>query len=213
MQYKLRAKVDGNLIDNLLFHRGMKTPEEKERFLNPDYDNHIHNPFLLKDAEKSAKRIIKAIENNEKTVIYSDYDADGIPAGVILHDFFKKIGFKNFINYIPHRHDEGFGLHNDAIEQFSKDKVDLIITLDCGIGDIEAVKLAKQLETQEIFIAGGAQIFNQGIKLADKLYLTIVKGDFEGNAFFPNYSRFNTIVSKEENQDGKYNYTFLELTP
>jgi len=142
--------MDGNFIDNLLFHRGVKTSEEKEKFLNPDYEKHIHNPFLLKDAEKSAKRIIKAIENNEKIVIYSDYDADGIPAGVILHDFFKKIGFNNFINYIPHRHDEGFGLNNDAIEQFANDKVDLIITLDCGIGDIEAVKLAKQKEIDVI---------------------------------------------------------------
>ena len=150
MQYKLREKMDGNFIDNLLFHRGVKTSEEKEKFLNPDYEKHIHNPFLLKDAEKSAKRIIKAIENNEKIVIYSDYDADGIPAGVILHDLFKKIGFKNFINYIPHRHDEGFGLNNDAIEQFANDKVDLIITLDCGIGDIEAVKLAKQKEIDVI---------------------------------------------------------------
>ena len=150
MQYKLREKMDGDFIDNLLFHRGVKTSEEKEKFLNPDYEKHIHNPFLLKDAEKSAKRIIKAIENNEKIVIYSDYDADGIPAGVILHDFFKKIGFNNFINYIPHRHDEGFGLNNDAIEQFANDKVDLIITLDCGIGDIEAVKLAKQKEIDVI---------------------------------------------------------------
>ena len=150
MQYKIREKMDGNFIDNLLFHRGVKTSEEKEKFLNPDYEKHIHNPFLLKDAEKSAKRIIKAIENNEKIVIYSDYDADGIPAGVILHDLFKKIGFKNFINYIPHRHDEGFGLNNDAIEQFANDKVDLIITLDCGIGDIEAVKLAKQKEIDVI---------------------------------------------------------------
>ena len=150
MKYQLRSKIDGNIIDNLLFYRGMKTLEEKEKFLNPDYEKHIHNPFLLKDAEKSAKRIIKAIENNEKIVIYSDYDADGIPAGVILHDLFKKIGFNNFINYIPHRHDEGFGLNNDAIEQFANDKVDLIITLDCGIGDIEAVKLAKQKEIDVI---------------------------------------------------------------
>ena len=150
MKYQLRSKIDGNIIDNLLFYRGMKTLEEKEKFLNPDYEKHIHNPFLLKDAEKSAKRIIKAIENNEKIVIYSDYDADGIPAGVILHDLFKKIGFNNFINYIPHRHDEGFGLNNDAIEQFANDKVDLIITLDCGIGDIEAVKLARQKEIDVI---------------------------------------------------------------
>ncbi len=142
--YKIREKINGDFIDHLLFYRNIKTPEAKQAFLNPNYDEHILDPFLLKDAEKSAKRIVEAIEKSEKIVIYSDYDADGIPAGVIFHDFFKRIGFKNFINYIPHRHDEGFGLNTDAIDQFVKDKVDLLITLDCGISDIEAVKLAKE---------------------------------------------------------------------
>lgn len=143
-KYEIRERVNGDLIDHLLFYRGIKTLEDKEKFLNPSYDKHIHDPFLLKDAEKSAKRIIKAIESNEKIVIYSDYDADGIPAGVIFHDFFKKIGFKNFTNYIPHRHDEGFGLNTDAVKEFVKEKVQLLITLDCGITDVEAVKLAQK---------------------------------------------------------------------
>lgn len=142
-KYEIRKKAKDSLIDHLLFYRGVKTVKDKEEFLNPDYSKHIHDPFLLKDAEKAAKRIIKAIENDEKIVIYSDYDADGIPAGVIFHDFFKKIGFKNFTNYIPHRHDEGFGLNTDAVEQFVKDGVQLLVTLDCGISDIEAVKLAQ----------------------------------------------------------------------
>ena len=144
MKYQIRERINGDLVDHLLFYRDIKTPEEKEKFINPDYEKHIHDPFLLKDAEKAAKRIIEAIENNEKVVVYSDYDADGIPAGVIFHDLFKKIGFKNFTNYIPHRHDEGFGLNTDAIEEFAKDNVDLLITLDCGISDMEAVKLASE---------------------------------------------------------------------
>jgi len=143
-KYQVREKTNGDFIDNLLFHRGIKTPEEKQEFLNPDYIKHIHDPFLLKDAEKAAKRIVQAIETNEKIVVYSDYDADGIPAGVIFHDFFKKIGFKNFTNYIPHRHDEGFGLNEDAVKEFVKEKVKLLITLDCGITDVDAVKLAKK---------------------------------------------------------------------
>jgi single-stranded-DNA-specific exonuclease len=146
-KYKIRERTNGDFIDNLLFHRGIKTAEEKDNFLNPSYDMHILDPFLLKDAEKAAKRVVTAIEHGEKIVIYSDYDADGIPAGVIFHDFFKKIGFKNFTNYIPHRHDEGFGLNTDAVEAFAKKDQDggpvsLLITLDCGISDIEAVKLA-----------------------------------------------------------------------
>lgn len=142
VKYEIREKINGDFLDNLLFYRDIKTPEKKEKFLNPDYNAHTHDPFLLKDAEKAARRIIKAIENNKKIVIYSDYDADGIPAGVIFHDFFKKIGYKNFTNYIPHRHDEGFGLNMDAIEEFAKKKTDLLITLDCGISDISAVELA-----------------------------------------------------------------------
>lgn len=141
-KYQIREKINGNLLDNLLHNRNIRTTEEREKFLNLNYEKHIHHPFLLKDAEKAAKRIIEAIENNQRIVIYSDYDADGIPAGVIYHDFFKKIGYTNFSNYIPHRHDEGFGLNTDAVNKFIEEKVDLIITLDCGISDIEAVNLA-----------------------------------------------------------------------
>lgn len=141
-KYQIRKRTNGDFIDNLLFHRGIKTAEEKNDFLNPNYDTHVLDPFLLKDAEKAAKRMVKAIDAGEKIVIYSDYDADGIPAGVIFHDFFKKIGYKNFTNYIPHRHDEGFGLNTDAVDGFIKEKIDLLITLDCGISDIDAVKLA-----------------------------------------------------------------------
>ena len=142
-QYAVRQRIDGDLLDNLLFHRGIRTPEEKQHFLSPDYEKHVHDPFLLKDAEKAAHRIIDAVQKGQKTVIYSDYDADGIPAGVMFHDFFRKIGFSNFSNYIPHRHDEGFGLNTDAVQKFIDEKVELLITLDCGISDIEAVKLAQ----------------------------------------------------------------------
>lgn len=143
-KYSVRERINGSMLDNILFYRNIKTPQEKEDFLNPNYEKHIHDPFLLKDAKKAAERIIKAIEENESIVIYSDYDADGIPAGVLFHDFFKKINFNNFINYIPHRHDEGFGLNADAVNQFIDNKVNLLITLDCGIADIEAVNLAQE---------------------------------------------------------------------
>ena len=137
----------------LLFHRGVTTSVLASDFLKPDYTKHILDPFLLKDARRAAERIIRAIENKEKIVIYGDYDADGIPAGVVFHDFFKKIGYTNFINYIPHRHDEGFGLNVDAVEQFTLADSEamaaiggpatLLVTLDCGITDIDAVKLAQ----------------------------------------------------------------------
>src|SRR3989344_4498560 len=118
-KYSVRPIKGATLIDHLLISRGIDSLEAAEKFLNPDYEKHIHDPFLMKDMEKAVGRILAVISGNEKTVIYSDYDTDGIPAGVVLHDFFKKIGFVNFSNYIPHRHDEGFGLNLEAVEQFA----------------------------------------------------------------------------------------------
>ncbi len=131
-------------LRTLLEKRGITDEQEIEKFLNPDYERDVYDPFLLKDMDIAVARILQAIEKNEKVVVYSDYDADGIPGAVVMHDFFKKIGFKNFTNYIPHRHNEGFGLHHEAIKEFAKQKVDLIITIDCGIADVsEAAKIKK----------------------------------------------------------------------
>lgn len=134
-----------DLLANMLYHRGITDAVIADRFLNPDYERDTHDPFLLKGIDRAVERILRVFDGEEKTVIYSDYDTDGIPAGVALHDFFKKAGFKNFTNYIPHRHNEGFGLNRDAIEQFAADGVKLLITIDCGIADVELVTLAQSL--------------------------------------------------------------------
>lgn len=132
------------LLKILLWNRGIKSKEEAERFLQPGYERDLNDPFLLPDMAKAVERILQAIEKKEKIVIFSDYDADGIPGAVILHDFFEKIGYRNFANYIPHRHLEGFGLNHEVIEKFKEDKISLIITVDCGIADVAEVKRAKE---------------------------------------------------------------------
>jgi len=137
-------KLYHSLVKSLLYSRGITDTDSAERFLNPNYDEHLHDPFLLKGMDKAVKRILKAIEDNEKIGIFSDYDADGIPGAVALHDFFKKIGYENFINYIPLRNEEGFGLNIDAISGLVKDGVKLIITIDCGITDIKEVDFANK---------------------------------------------------------------------
>lgn len=121
------------LLEILLKNRGILDKNSRENFLNPSYTDHIHDPFLLKDMEKSCVRIFEAIEAKEKIVIYSDYDCDGIPAAVIVSDLFNKIGYENFIVYIPDRHDEGYGLNIEAIDKFIDDQVKLVITFDLGI--------------------------------------------------------------------------------
>jgi single-stranded-DNA-specific exonuclease len=91
---------------------------------------------------RAVERILLAVQNNEHIVVYTDYDCDGIPGGVVLHDFFEAITFTNFENYIPHRHHEGYGFNPDSVEAFAKRNAKLIITVDCGIVDVEATKRA-----------------------------------------------------------------------
>ncbi len=132
-------------VQQLLFCRGIVTKEEATVFLNPSYTDHLHDPFLLNNMEEAVIRILTAITQNERIAIYSDYDCDGIPGAVVLHDFFKAIGYTNFQNYIPHRHYEGFGLNAKAVEKLQQAQVKLIITIDCGTTDFDAVIKAREL--------------------------------------------------------------------
>lgn len=133
------------LLAHLLFHRGVETRSAAETFLNPDYEKHLHDPFLMKDMDRAVERILQGMDRNEKIVVYSDYDCDGIPGGVLLHTLFTKIGYAHFTNYIPHRHDEGYGLNTVAIEKLSAAGNTLMITVDCGITDVEQVAHAQSL--------------------------------------------------------------------
>ncbi|MFA6515307.1 MAG: single-stranded-DNA-specific exonuclease RecJ [Candidatus Paceibacterota bacterium] len=130
------------LLDLLLSNRGISL-EDREKFLNPSFDEHLYDPFLMKDMERVCVRIFEATEAKEKILIYSDYDCDGIPASVIMNDFFHKINYENFSIYIPDRHDEGYGLHLDAIDKFILDEVKLLITFDLGITAVEETAKAQ----------------------------------------------------------------------
>jgi len=133
-----------DLTAALLARRGIRTKKEADAFLNPSYDNHLYDPFLMADMGKAARRLAAAIQSGEKIAIWSDYDCDGIPGGVLLHDFLKKVG-AIFENYIPHRHDEGYGMNIGGIEALAKNGVKLIVTVDSGITDIEPIARAKEL--------------------------------------------------------------------
>ena len=143
-------KEHNELVRQLLHARGIENKEAADKFLFPNYDEHFYDPFLLKDMDKVVKRILKAIKKDEKIGIFSDYDADGIPGAVVLHDFFKKIGFNNFVNYIPLRNEEGFGLNNDAITNLHSQNVKLLITIDCGITDVSQVELTNKYKIDVI---------------------------------------------------------------
>jgi single-stranded-DNA-specific exonuclease len=133
----------------LLARRGITNADEAEAFLAPSYDEHLHDPMLMVDMPKAAERLARAISNKERIAVWSDYDCDGIPGGVVLHDFLKKAG-ANFTNYIPHRHEEGYGVNIPGIESLAKDGTKLIVTVDVGIVDNEAVARANELGMEVI---------------------------------------------------------------
>jgi single-stranded-DNA-specific exonuclease len=156
MQYIVRALISETQkvplasydpwLQQLLCNRGIIDQAEAQVFLNPSYDTQLHDPFLLNDMTAAVERVLTAMGNNERIVIYSDYDCDGIPGAVVLHDFFVAAGFTNFYNYIPHRHYDGFGLSVKAITKLKEEKnPTLIITIDCGTTDSEAVEKANEL--------------------------------------------------------------------
>lgn len=127
------------LVRELLWHRGVTDAQAAREFLAPSFERHSHDPFLLPDMSVAVERILSAVQSGEKIAIWSDYDCDGIPGGALLHDFFKLIGYNNFINYIPHRHLEGYGLNRDGLTSLKNEGVSLVITVDSGITDIEPV--------------------------------------------------------------------------
>ncbi len=128
------------LVRHLLFYRGVKTKEGAEKFLNPDYEKDLYDSFAILNMDKAVERILQAVKNNEKIVIFGDYDADGVCSCAIFHDFFKKIGFDNFHIHIPDRHLDGYGLTSGAVKEFAEQKAGLIITVDCGITDYNEVE-------------------------------------------------------------------------
>ena len=133
------------LLSDLLSLRGVLSAEAARDFMAPSFEKYNHDPFQLPDMEKGVERILLAIERGEKICIWSDYDCDGIPGGALLHDFFKLIQYENFVNYIPHRHLEGYGLNEKGIEKLAEDGVHLILTVDSGITDKVPVSRANLL--------------------------------------------------------------------
>lgn len=135
------------LLASILVNRKLDESEIKD-FLNPTR-NSFHNPFLMPDMKKAVTRIIKAIQNNEKVIIYGDYDVDGITSITVLKSFLKDRGI--FVDsYIPNRLEEGYGLNKQAIDRISQNNYKLMITVDCGISGIEEIDYANSLGIETI---------------------------------------------------------------
>jgi len=125
------------MLARILVCKGITDIDKVNEFLNPSMKD-LNDPFLLSDMEKAAKRISDSVKNEEKILIYGDYDVDGITSTSLLYNFLKAAGAMVYY-YIPDRIEEGYGLSISAIEKIIKDKTDLIITVDCGITSFNEV--------------------------------------------------------------------------
>ena len=131
-----------------------------DEFFNPDYEEDLHDPFLMLGMEKAVKRILKAIKNQEETVIFGDYDADGVCGAAILQKTLKMLGANLLDTYIPNRAIEGYGFNFNAVRELASRGAKLIISTDCGVTDFEEIKLANSLK-MEVIITDHHEIINR----------------------------------------------------
>ncbi len=155
-RWKLKAAPDKKITDHLfevlnvspilcdlLNQRGIKTYDEAKYFFRPDLKD-LHDPFLMKDMDLAVERILLAIQNNERILIYGDYDVDGTTAVSLVFSFLEK-RHKNIGYYIPDRYKEGYGISEIGISFAAEQGYTLIIALDCGIKAHARAIQAKQL--------------------------------------------------------------------
>ena len=131
------------IIAHLLANRGLGSAEAARGFLFPDL-NRLHDPGLLPDIERAVRRLRQAVGNQERILVYGDYDADGVTATSLLLQFLRMLGAEP-AHYIPNRVEEGYGLHAEAVEAAAADGVKLIVTVDCGVSAAAEVELARKL--------------------------------------------------------------------
>lgn len=136
-------RTDLPVIDKLLQNRGLTDQDQIETFLKTSLKKGLHNPFLMKGMDKAVARIKRAIADNERIMIFGDYDVDGVSGTAIIFHILKQLNAR--VSYrLPHRVEHGYGMSNDFINEFIGLGVNLIITVDTGISCKEQVDLAAE---------------------------------------------------------------------
>ena len=129
------------IFEQILKNRGI-SKENREAFLNPNYDNQ-HDPFLLPDMEKAVERLLIARKKQEKITVYGDYDVDGVSASTVILTAFEKFGFKNVDYFLPDRFKDGYGMNERGVRVLADRGTNLILTVDCGSLNHAEIDFAK----------------------------------------------------------------------
>ncbi|MEK7116451.1 MAG: DHH family phosphoesterase, partial [Patescibacteria group bacterium] len=161
-----------SLADIFFANRGITSQEDINGFLSPNWDHGIHDPFFFRQMPQAVERVFRAIENGERITIHGDYDADGVCGSAVLMTTLTEIiqCFRNsspnpilliqeegengvwLDSYIPHRDKEGYGLNTKSVQYLHERGTNLIITVDCGIANVEEIALAKSLGIDTIIV-------------------------------------------------------------
>ena len=129
-------------IAKILVSRGLTTPQQVKKFLYPEISD-LFDPLLLKDMDKAVDRIIYALKDNQKIMIFGDYDVDGITATSLIFLVLNRLG-ADVSYYLPNRLIEGYGLSEEGILEAEKRGAKLLISVDCGVTAINEVEFAYQ---------------------------------------------------------------------
>jgi single-stranded-DNA-specific exonuclease len=150
----LRAALDrlqtetgeSRVLLRCLLNRGLSNAEEVRKFLAPEFANHLHSPFLLRDMERAVERLRRAVRDRERIMIVTDFDVDGTTSSVILSNALRLLGAGDLIScYIPNRFTEGYGLSRQIVERAAADGFQIIVTADIGIKAHAEARMAREL--------------------------------------------------------------------
>ncbi len=142
--WKLRPQNSGlNMFQNILKNRGIDGTDNVNAYLNPNYKKGFHNPFLMKNMDRAIERLNRAIDNQERIVIFGDYDVDGISGTAVLYNALALCG-ANLSYRLPHRLNDGYGINMKFIEEFKQINLKVLITVDCGISCREQINKAAE---------------------------------------------------------------------
>lgn len=133
------------LVAQILLHRGIDDPEKAREFIEVRRKS-LHDPELLPGAVEAADRIVRAVRDGRKIVIYGDYDVDGVCGTSILWSCLRLAGARSTEFYIPRRVEEGYGLNGDALRKLaSQHQAEVVVTVDCGITSVKEAVIAREL--------------------------------------------------------------------
>ncbi len=144
---RLQSETGENrILLRCLLNRGLTNAEDVQKFLRPEFISHLHSPFLLRDMERAAERLRRAIRDRERIMIVTDFDVDGTTSSVILSHTLRLLGAGDLIScYIPDRFTEGYGLSREIVERAAANRFQIIVTADIGIKSHAEARMAREL--------------------------------------------------------------------